>query len=71
VHAFPGAISPAPVIREPPPAPAHAAPPDAKLLDDFLFALLELPGDTWSDIAVALPDELFDRIDLHMETLLS
>jgi hypothetical protein len=57
--------------EKPLPAPAHAAPPAAELLDDFLIALLELPGDTWSDIAVAFPDELFDRIDLRMEAFLS
>jgi len=41
------------------------------LLDDFLIALLDLPGDTWPDLAAALPNELFDRIDRYLEARLS
>jgi hypothetical protein len=41
------------------------------LLDDFLIALLDSPGDTWPDIAAALPEELFDRIDRYLEARLS
>jgi len=66
---LPEAISPAPV-RPPTPAPlAPAESPDeaAEVLDDFLIALLELPGDAWPGLAVKLPDELFDRIDRWME----
>jgi len=43
------------------------------LLDDFLIALLDLPGWSdpgswlWNDVAAVLPDELFDRIDRWME----
>jgi hypothetical protein len=53
-----------------PGAAAEGLSPDdaAELLDDVLIALLELPGDTWPDIAVALPEELFDRIDSYIET---
>jgi hypothetical protein len=43
----------------------------AELLDDFLIALLDLLGDTWPEIAAALPDEVFDRIDRWMEVRLS
>jgi hypothetical protein len=57
--------------REPqdaaPAASADSAEDVAELLDDFLIGLLELPGDTWPDLAAALPDELFDRIDRWME----
>ena len=71
---LPVAISPAP-IREPR-TPAAAEPVErldeaAELLDDFLVALLELPGDTWPDLTAALPDELFDRIDHYLESRLS
>jgi hypothetical protein len=55
------------------PLVASAERPDeaADLLDDFLIALLDLPGDAWPDIAAALPDEVFDRIDRWMEVRLS
>jgi hypothetical protein len=43
------------------------------LLDDFLIALFELPGWSrpadavlWSDVAAALPDELFDRLHAYI-----
>jgi hypothetical protein len=39
--------------------------------DDFLVALLDLPGEAWSDLAVALPDEIYDRIDQYLEARLS
>ena len=71
---LPGAISPAPISPAEKPAPGvPAESPDeaAELLDDFLIALLELPGDAWPDLAAALPDELFDRIDRHLEACLS
>jgi hypothetical protein len=38
-----------------------------ELLDDFLIALLELPGAAWPNLAVALPDEVFDRVDRYLE----
>jgi hypothetical protein len=42
----------------------------AELFDDFLvFALAE--SDLWDVIAPALPEELFDRIDQHIEALLA
>lgn len=42
----------------------------AELFDDFLvFALAE--SDLWDVIASALPEELFDRIDRHVEALLA
>jgi len=42
----------------------------AELFDDFLvFALAE--SDLWDVIAPALPEELFDRIDRHIEALLA
>src|SRR5262249_37550157 len=42
----------------------------AKLFDDFLvFALAE--SELWDVIAPALPEELFDRIDRHIEALLA
>jgi hypothetical protein len=49
----------------------------AELLDDLLIALLDLPGwsDTapalWTDVALALPNELFERIDQYLEARLS
>jgi hypothetical protein len=67
---LPGAVSPAPIDAAPKPAPvAPAESPDeaAELLDDFLLALLDLPGDAWPDLAAALPDEVFGRIDRWME----
>jgi hypothetical protein len=46
-----------------------SGPPDkvASLLDDLLIALLDLPGDAWPDLAAALPDELFKRLDRWMD----
>ena len=48
-------------------APAESADDASDLLHDFLTVLLDLPGDTWPDLAVALPNEVFDRIDRWME----
>jgi len=70
----PGGISPAAISRDQKAAPVPpAASPDGanELLDDFLIALLDLPGDTWPDLAAALPNELFDRIDRYLEARLS
>jgi len=39
----------------------------AELLDDTLVALLELPDDVWSAVMVALPHELYDRIDGYIQ----
>jgi hypothetical protein len=69
-----GAISPAPVSE--PQKSALVAPEEpsdeiAELLDDFLIALIDLPGDTWPDLAAALPDEIYDRIDKYLEARLS
>jgi hypothetical protein len=36
-----------------------------------LVALLDLPGDAWPDLAAALPDEVFERIDKSLEARLS
>jgi len=73
---LPGAVSTASLSE--PQKPAPIAPADspgeaADLLDDFLIALLDLPGWSdpgswlWNDVAAVLPDELFDRIDRWME----
>jgi len=64
------AVSPPPIDparKLAPVAPVESPDEAADLLDDFLIALLDLPGDTWPDIAAALPDEIFDRIDRWME----
>ena len=37
----------------------------------LLLALLDLPGDVWPDLAAALPEEVFDRIDRYMEARLT
>jgi hypothetical protein len=68
-----GAVSPAPVPEPRKPAPvAPAERPDevVELLDDFLIALLDLPGDTWPDLVAVLPDEIFDRVDQYFEARL-
>jgi hypothetical protein len=57
------------------PQQTHPAVPEAlsyveELLDDLLGALLDLPGDGWSDLAAAFPDELFDRLDRYIESRL-
>jgi hypothetical protein len=62
--------------------PATLAPterPDeaAELLDDLLIALLDLPNWSdsalalWTDVAAALPDELFARLDRYLQGRLS
>jgi hypothetical protein len=69
-----GAIPPTLIDEPQKPAPvasAEGADEAVELLDDFLVALLELPGDTWPDLTAALPDELFDRIDRYLEAWLS
>jgi hypothetical protein len=69
---LPGGISSVPVSEHQDAAfiaSADSADEAAELLDDFLIALLELPGDAWPDLMVALPDELFNRIDRHIEAL--
>jgi hypothetical protein len=71
---LPGGISPAAVSldQKAAPVPSAASSDGAnELLDDFLIALLDLPGDTWPGLAAALPDELFDRIDRYLEARLS
>jgi hypothetical protein len=67
----PGAIPPTPIDEPQDEAPAASADSAAELLGDFLVALVELPGDGWPDLAAALPDEIFDRLDRYLETLLS
>jgi hypothetical protein len=71
---LPGGNSPAP-ISEPqkatPVAPAERSDETAELLDDVLLALLDLPGDAWPDLAAALPDEIYYRIDRYLEGRLS
>jgi hypothetical protein len=71
---LPGAISPASISEAE--EPAHVAPAKpldeaAGLLNDFLIALIGLPGVAWPDIAIALPDELYDRIDRYLGNHLS
>jgi hypothetical protein len=69
----PGATSPAPVpeVAEPaPPVSAERLEEAAELLDDLLLGLFDLPGDAWPDLAAALPDELYDRIDQYIERCL-
>jgi hypothetical protein len=57
-------------VAEPsPPVSAERLEEAAELLDDLLLGLFDLPGDAWSDLAVALPDELYDRIDQYIESL--
>ena len=58
-------------VAEPGP-PVQATSPEeaADLLDEFLITLLELPGDAWPDLAAALPDQLYDRIDQYIERCL-
>jgi hypothetical protein len=41
-----------------------------ELLDDLLLALFDLPGDAWPDLAAALTDELYNRIDQYIERCL-
>ena len=59
------------------PAPVVPAERSDELLDDFLVALLDLPGWSdpeswlWNDVAAVLPDALFDRIDRYLEARLS
>jgi hypothetical protein len=68
-----GAISPAPIHpadKPAPVAPAERPGEGDELLADLLIALLNLPGDAWPDLAAALPDELFDRIDRYLDALL-
>jgi hypothetical protein len=67
---LPGAVSPTSVSvpqKSTPVAPAERSDEAADLLDDFLLAILDLPGDTWADLAAALPDEVLDRIDRWKE----
>jgi hypothetical protein len=71
---LPMAISPAAIPEAQDAAPAasaDSAEEAAELLDDLLMAVFDLPGDTWPDLAAALPDELFDRIDRYLEAWLS
>ena len=42
-----------------------------QLLDDLLLTLLDLPGDGWPDLAAALPEELFRRVDRYMKARLA
>ena len=70
---LPGGNSPAPVDEPQKPLVSLAQGSDeaADLLDDLLIALLDLPGDGWSDIMLAVPDEIFDRCERYLETWLS
>jgi hypothetical protein len=68
-----GVISPAPVPQAQKPALAVSAErleEAAELLDDLLLGLFDLPGEAWPDLAAALPDELYDRIDQYIEKCL-
>jgi hypothetical protein len=71
----PGGISPAPVSepqKPSPVAPAERYSEAEELLDDLLCALFtEIPDNLWYNLAAALPNELFDRIDQHFEAHLS
>jgi hypothetical protein len=42
-----------------------------ELLDELLIALLVDLPDIWDDLAAALPDEIYDRIDRYLEGRLS
>jgi hypothetical protein len=67
---LPEGISPVPIFSDEQPAsvaPAESPGEAADLLDDLLIALLDLPGNAWPDLAVALPDEVFNRVDRWME----
>jgi hypothetical protein len=69
-----GGVSPAPISEAQKPESATSAkcPDEAvELLDDFLIALLDLPGDAWPDLAAALSDELFDRVARYVQSHLS
>jgi len=68
-HKIYPAEKPAPVA--PPESPGEFADEAADLLDGLLLALLDLPGDVWPDLAAALPEEVFDRIDRYMEARLT
>ena len=68
---LPASPAPVPEVAEPGPPVQVTSPEEAAdLLDEFLITLLELPGDTWPDLAAALPDELYDRIDQYIERCL-
>ena len=66
---MPASKDPAPKLA--PVAPAESPDETADLLDDFLIALLGLPGDAWPDIAATLPDEVFEGIDRYLERRLA
>jgi hypothetical protein len=71
---LPGAISSMPVSE--PQKAAYAAPTESpdesvELLNDLLGTLLVDLADVWDDLAAALPDELYQRIDRYLEVLLS
>jgi len=51
--------------------PGGGVSPNCRCCDDFLIALLDLPGDFWPDLAIALPDKLYDRINQYLERRLS
>jgi hypothetical protein len=70
---LPGVESPAQISEPPNPtpvAPAERSGDAEELLADVLIALLEQPGDAWDNFAAALPEELFYRVDRHLDTLL-
>jgi hypothetical protein len=60
-------------LKTQPPLWSPRSGPAAELLDDFLIALLDLPNWSytalalWTDVALALPDKLFDRLDQYLE----
>ena len=65
------ALAPIPQAQKPAPAASAERPEEAtELLDDLLLALFDLPGDAWPDLAAALPDEIYDRIDQYIERCL-
>jgi hypothetical protein len=72
---FPRSISPAPLPDGASDRrccePSWRSDEAADLLDDFLIASLDLPGDAWPDLAAALPDQIYDRIDRCLEGRLS
>jgi hypothetical protein len=53
-----------------PAASADSAEDVAGLLDEFLCALIDLPGEAYGDIMTAIPEPLYDRLDCYIEKLL-
>jgi hypothetical protein len=72
---LPGAVSPSAIPRSQDAAPVASADSAdeaaAELFHDLLVTLLADLPDVWSDLAAALPEALFDRVDHYLEAWLS